>query len=54
MMRARHKALEQLKKISPSLYLQATELQPSLFPFERSGITATPPIQGYAPPDVAD
>ena len=54
MIKARHAALEQLKEVSPSLYLQATELQPSLFPFERSGITATPPIQNYVPPDVED
>lgn len=54
MMTARHRALDELRKISFPLYSQALELSNDLFPFSHSGPTATPPIPGYIPPDLED
>lgn len=51
MVASRDKALRELKKVSPSLYNKALELNPELFPFDCLGPTATPPIAGYTPPD---
>ena len=51
-LRSREKALRELRKVSPRLYLQALELNPKLFPFERQGPTATLPIPSYQPPEL--
>ena len=50
--RSREKALRELWKVSPQLYLQALELNPKLFPFDRQGPTATLPIPSYEPPEL--
>ena len=54
LVKSRERALKELKKVSPSLYLQALELNDKLFPFECQGPLATPPIPGYEPPELAD
>ena len=51
MLKSRENALSELKKVSPSLYDQALELNPKLFPFKCTGPTYTPPITAYVPPD---
>ena len=51
-LRSREKALRELRKVSPWLYLQALEPNPKLFPFERQGPTATLPIPDYEPPEL--
>lgn len=53
-MNSRAKALRELRKVSFSLYVQALDLRTNLFPFERVGPTATPPVPGYAPPELQD
>ena len=54
LMKSRGKALRELKKVSLSLYNQALELNPSLFPFECQAPTYTPPLPTYTPPDPDD
>lgn len=54
LMKSRDKALRELKKISLSLYNQALELNPNLFPFECQAPTCTPPLPAYIPPDPDD
>ena len=51
---SRNKALQELKKVSQSLYYKAIELNPELFPFECNGPSDTPPIPSYVPPDPED
>lgn len=51
MVKARQKALLELKRVSFLLYLQSLELSPDLFPFTHTGPTATPPIPNYQPPE---
>ncbi|XP_076055629.1 mitochondrial ribosomal protein L40 [Oratosquilla oratoria] len=50
-MAAREKALEELRKESEELYLEAIQIDPSLLPFRVKGPVATPPIEGYDAPD---
>ena len=52
LVKSRDVALNELKKVSFSLYLQALELNPKLFPFVRQGPTTTPRIPGYEPPEL--
>ncbi len=52
--RSREKALRELQKVSFPLYRRALELNPKLLPFECRGPTATPPLPGYEPPELAD
>lgn len=54
MRKSQVKALRELRKVSVSLHDRALQLNPNLFPFERSGPTRTPPVVGYVPPDPAD
>ena len=54
LVQSREKALRELKKISLPLYTQALELNPKLFPFDQQGPTTTPPLPGYAPPELDD
>jgi len=51
MVASREKAMKELKKLSPSLYTRALELNEQLFPFSCVGPTATPPLEGYSPPE---
>ena len=51
LMKSRGKALRELKKVSHTLYNQALELNPDLFPFECAALTHTPPVPTYTPPD---
>lgn len=51
MVQSRDKALRELKRVSPTLYFQALELNVGLFPFNCQGPTVTPPKQSYQPPD---
>ncbi len=50
-MKARKKALLELRKVSLPLFKKALELQPNLFPLDCRGPTETPPIPGYIPPE---
>ena len=54
MVEARRKALRELRKVSFPLYQQSLELAPDLFPFTHSGLTTTPPIPGYQPPELEE
>ncbi len=54
MKRARNKALNELRKVSVPLYIKALETRTDLFPFERIGPMATPPLVGYQPPELDD
>ena len=54
MRESRAKALRELRRVSHSLHDRALDLNPRLFPFERSGPTRTPPIAGYVPPEAAE
>lgn len=51
MMQARERALRELRKLSIPLYNQSLMLRKDLFPFKRVGPVATPPKEGYEPPE---
>lgn len=53
MIKSRTRALDELRKVSLSLYQQALDLRTDLFPFNRTGPTTTPPLPGYIPPEEA-
>jgi len=48
---SQQKALDQLKCISPELYLEAVQVDLQLVPFSASGPTRTPSLESYEPPD---
>jgi len=53
MVRCRDKAMRELKKVSPTLYEQALEPEPSMLTFSAKGPTETPPLGNYIPPEEA-
>merc|ERR1712071_740288 len=48
---SQQKALDQLKCISPELYLEAIQMDLKLVPFSASGPTRTPSLESYEAPD---
>ncbi|XP_062502813.1 large ribosomal subunit protein mL40-like [Corticium candelabrum] len=50
----RKKALVELKKASEILYEKAIVIDKKLFPLEKKGPTATPPLQSYEAPDAEE
>ncbi|XP_067012899.1 large ribosomal subunit protein mL40 [Anabrus simplex] len=48
---AQQKALDELRKESEELYLEAIQIDPGLIPFETKGPVHTPPIKDYDSPD---
>ena len=50
----RHRALNELQKVSLPLYIKALDTRNDIFPFEREGPTSTPPVVEYQPPELED
>lgn len=48
---SQQKALDELRKESEELYLEAVQLDHEIFPFTASGPKITPPIKNYESPD---
>ena len=51
MVECRRRALQEVKKISLPLYMNALDLQKNLFPYHCKGPPQTPPLANYEPPD---
>lgn len=48
---SQQKALDELRKESEELYLEAIQIDPSLLPYKSQGPVDTPPIKDYEAPD---